>query len=132
MIIESIHSRRYNIFYGIATSIMCIVFLFSAGMYLMKYEMVSGFFTQLGFPVWLIYPMAILKILGVVTIVTKLSKFLKELAYSGFLFNAVLALSAHIMSDGSGYLLSVIALISLIVSWILDRRISTNHTSTFH
>ncbi len=114
------------------TGIMCAVFLFSAGMYLTKYDMVQEFFSHLGFPIWLIYPMAILKILGVIAIVSKLSKFLKELAYSGFLFNAVLALSAHIMAGDNGYLLSIIALLSLILSWILDRRISRANAMSFY
>lgn len=119
-----------KIIYWIATGIMCFIFLYSAGMYFTKYQMVTEFFTHLGFPVWLIYPMAILKILGVVAILTKLSTFLKELAYSGFLFNALLAFSAHIMAADSGYLLSIIALISLIISWILDRRIKFINTKS--
>jgi hypothetical protein len=119
-----------KIIYWIATAVMCLVFLFSAQMYLFKYEMVTGFFKALGFPVWLIYPMAILKILAVVAILAKKSVFLKDLAYAGFLFNALLALSAHINAKDGGYLMSLIALIATIVSWFMDKKLFTKQISS--
>jgi hypothetical protein len=109
--------HKEKIIYWIATIIMCLVFLFSAGMHLLNYEMVTGFFKALGFPVWLIYPMAILKIFGVVAVISNQSKFLKELAYAGFLFNGILAFSAHAMIRDGGYAMSGIAIIGTIVSW---------------
>jgi hypothetical protein len=102
---------------------MSLVFLFSAGMYLSNYKMVEGFFQQLSFPTWLIYPMAILKILGVVAIVSKKSLFLKELAYAGFLFNGILALSAHLIANDGGYVMSGLALLATCVSWFFDRKV---------
>ena len=112
-----------KIIYWISTAIMCLIFLYSASMYLTKYEMVTGFFQALQFPTWLVYPLAITKILGVVAILTKQSKFLKELAYAGFFYDALLALTAHMMNGDGGYLFSVIALSATIISWIFDRRI---------
>ena len=102
---------------------MCLIFLFSAYMYLSNYEQVTGFFEELMFPTWLIYPMAIAKILGVIAILSKQSKFLKELAYAGFFYDALLALCAHLINGDGGYLFSIIALSATIVSWIFDRRI---------
>lgn len=112
-----------KIIYWIATAIMCFVFLFSARMYLANYDMVCGYFKAFGFPTWLIYPMAFAKIAAVVAIVSNLSKFLKELAYAGFLFNALLAFSAHMVAKDGGYLMALIALIAVIISWIMDKQI---------
>lgn len=103
------------------TGVMCAIFLFSATMYLTKHDMVQGFFMHLGFPLWLIYPLAVLKILGVVAVLTKLSSFLKELAYAGFLYDALLATAAHIMAGDGFPLMSVLALAVTVVSWVLDR-----------
>ena len=115
--------KTNKIIYWISTSIMCLVFLLSAGMYLFNYERASGFFIHLGFPTWLIYPLAILKIAAVIAILTKKSKFLKELAYAGFLFDAILALAAHNIAGDGESMLSVIAVVSIIVSWIYDRKV---------
>lgn len=64
-------------------------------MYIMQNDAVKLVFTGLGFPTWLIYPMAIAKILGVIMVLTKFKKFLTEWAYAGFLFNFLLAFGAH-------------------------------------
>ena len=120
--------NKNKIIYWIATGILCAVFLFSAMMYLLKYTMVSGFFEGLGFPVWLVYPLAIAKILGIIILLIKKSNFLKELAYAGFFFDALLALSAHFMVSDGGYLMALIALISTVFSWIYDRKVHGCYT----
>ena len=81
-----------RIIYWGATGIMCAIFLFSAGMYLSNYEMVVGFYENLGFPSWMVYPSAIAKILGVIAILSKKSKLLEEWAYAGFFFDAAMAM----------------------------------------
>jgi len=79
-------------------------------------------FKVLGFPTFLIYPMAIAKILGVVAVASRLSPFLKNLAYAGFFFNVLLAFAAHInISDGE-YPASLIALALLVTSYVFERR----------
>ena len=120
--------NKNKIIYWLATGLLCIVFLFSSMMYLFKYTMVSGFFENLGFPVWLIYPLAIAKIIGIIALLTKKSNFLKELAYAGFLFDALLAFSAHFMVKDGGYLMALIAIISIFVSWIYDRKVFGSYT----
>lgn len=114
--------KRDKFIYWGATGVMCLVFLLSAGMYLFAYDRASGFFTNLGFPTWLIYPLAVLKILGVTAILTKKSDLLKQLAYAGFFFDVVLALSAHLVANDGAAILSVIALTATIVSWLFDRK----------
>jgi len=38
---------------------------FSAGMYFIKYEMVVGFLGYLDFPSWVVYPLAMTKVMGI-------------------------------------------------------------------
>lgn len=120
--------KKNKIIYWIATGLMFAVFLFSSSMYLFAYERASGFFKNLGFPTWLIYPLAILKILGILAVLTKKSKFLKELAYAGFIFDAILALVAHLMVSDGEHMPSVLAIIFITTSWIFDRKVFGNYT----
>ncbi len=115
--------RKTKLIYWIATSLMSAIFLFSASMYLFTYEQISVFFINLGFPTWLIYPLAILKILGVVAIVTKRSIFLKELAYAGFLFDATLALTAHLVVSDGEHIAAILAILFTTTSWFFDRKL---------
>nr|WP_321237626.1 DoxX family protein [uncultured Psychroserpens sp.] len=115
--------KKNKLIYWIATGLMSAIFLFSASMYLLNYERVSGFFVNLGFPTWLIYPLAILKFLGIVAILSKKSTFLKELAYAGFLFDAILALVAHLMVSDGEQMGALLAIIFITFSWIYDRKI---------
>ena len=114
-----------KIIYWVSTAIFCSIFLFSAMMYFTKYEMVKGFFTALGYPVYIIYPLAVAKSLGVVAILSKKSRVLKEWAYAGFFFDVVLASAAHIHTNDGGQLLALTAMIMLIISRIFDSKVFT-------
>lgn len=105
-----------KITYWISTLLMCAVFTFSAQMYFRNTEMVRGFFESLGYPSYIVIPLAILKVLGIIAILTKKSKMLMEWAYAGFLIDAVLAFVAHQVAEDGGALFSIIAIISIIIS----------------
>jgi len=111
-----------KIAYWIATLMMCGLFASSAFMYFTKYDMVAGFFEQLGYPTYVIYPLAILKVLGIVAIMSKLSVTLKEWAYAGFFLDLILASAAHYHA-GHPVGLSVFGLIPWGISYFLDRRL---------
>ncbi len=115
--------KKNKIIYRIATIIMSLVFTFSAGMYFLNYDRVSGFFENLGFPTWIIYPLAVLKILGLIAIWTRKSNILKEWAYAGFFFDATLAFFAHYMVADGEWLLSVIAMITVLISRVYEDKV---------
>lgn len=112
-----------KIVYWVSTAIFCSIFLFSAFMYFTKYEMVKGFFTSLGYPVYIIYPLAVAKILGIAAILTKKSGELKEWAYAGLFFDAALATAAHLHAKDGGQWLAITAMAMLIISRIFDSKI---------
>jgi hypothetical protein len=111
-----------KVIFWISTTLMCLIFLFSAGMYFTKYEMVAAYFDQLNYPTYLIYPLAIAKILGVIAIISNRSKVLKEWAYAGFFFDAVLAAIGH-YHNGEGFGLSALAMIIIVISRIYDDKV---------
>lgn len=110
-----------KIVYWIVTGLLCLMMLGSAGMYIFNYAEVAKIFTNLGYPTYIIYPLAVAKILGVIAILTKYSKTLKEWAYAGFFFDFLLAASAHYFVNES-ILFAIIALVLLLVSYALDRK----------
>lgn len=114
---------KNKIIYRVSTVLLSLLFFAGAMMYIFDYERAYGFFVSLGFPTWLIYPLATLKILGAIAVLTRYSNFLKELAYAGFLYDVLLALAAHIMVRDGEYVLSILALILITVSWIFERKV---------
>jgi len=112
-----------KIIYYIATAVLTLVMLFSAYNYFFNYEMITGFFTAMGFPTWIVYPLAVFKLLGLVAIWTRISPVLKDLAYAGFFYNTLLAFFAHYMHNGGGFTFAIVAFIAVMVSYAMQRKI---------
>ncbi len=115
-------NNRDKIVYWASTGLITVLMLFSAGMYFINYEMVSEVFTSLGYPTYIIYPLAIAKILGLIAIWTKKSQVLKEWAYAGFFFDLVLAGLAHINADDGGFVPALVGLVLLLVSYFSEKK----------
>jgi hypothetical protein len=109
--------KAKKITYYITTILFSIMLLMGAGMYFFNYEHVTGEFTKLGFPLWIIYPLAVVKILGIIALWVKaIPNTLREWAYAGFFFNLVLAFHAHIGAQDGDQYGALIALVLLLVS----------------
>ena len=113
--------KRSKIIYLIATGLLTANMLLSVGMYLFNHEMVVGMFEALSYPPYIIYPLAIAKILGLIAIWSNKSKTLKEWAYAGFVFDFLLAISAHINAEDGGYAGGVVALVLVLTSYSFYR-----------
>lgn len=100
-----------------STGLLSAMMLMSAGMYFFNNETISATFTNLGFPTYIIYPLAIAKILGLVAIWTEKSKALKEWAYAGFFFDFLLAASAHIAANDGEFAGAFVAMVLLFTSY---------------
>ena len=114
---------KNKIIYYISTAIMCLIFLLSAFMYFTRYEMVKGFFEHMGFPIWVIYPLAVAKVLGVIAIVYRKSQTLKEWAYAGFFYDAVLATAAHYFAGDGITPPSIVAATAVVISYMYEKRL---------
>ena len=97
--------------------------LASGIIYLINYTEAAKAFSSLGYPIYLVYPLGIAKILGVIAILTKKSRTLKDLAYAGFFYDFILALMAHLNARDGGFAFPIVALVLLIVSYVTDRKI---------
>ena len=116
-------NKRDKIIYWMSTGLITALMLFSAVMYVINNEMVSEVFSNLGYPTYIIYPLATAKVLGLIAIWTKKSRILKEWAYAGFFFVMGLAVSAHININDGGFAPALIGIILLIVSYVYDKKV---------
>lgn len=115
--------KKDLLIYRITTGLLTVLMLFSASMYFAQNEMVSETFLKLGFPTFVIYPLAIAKILGLVAIWTNKSSMLKEWAYAGFVFNLLLAAGAHIAINDGEYAPALLGLVLVAVSYLYNRKL---------
>ncbi|MEO9662360.1 MAG: DoxX family protein [Maribacter dokdonensis] len=112
-----------KIIYYIATGIFTLVMLFSASMYFFNHDYVKTAFQSLGYPTYLIYPYASAKLIGLFAIWNPKFYLIKEWAYAAFFFAVLLAFFAHIMVGDGEQTAAVIALLSLIISYIFSKKV---------
>ena len=112
-----------RIFYWVVTIPFAALILFAAFNYFFKHALIVDVFTRLGFPAYIIYPLAVAKVLGLAALLSNYSKTLKEWAYAGFFFNLVLALSAHINAGDGQWTPAAVCLVLLTASYVLDRQV---------
>lgn len=115
--------NKNKIIYWVSTGLVTLLMLFSVYQYIFNHEAIVGAFESLGYPAYLIYPLAIAKLLGLTAILSRVSNLIKNLAYAGFFYDFVLALVAHLMAGDGGYLFALIATAALIVSFFYERKV---------
>lgn len=115
-----------KIIYWISTALLSLIMLFSAQMYLLHYESAAYYYKYLGFPEWMIYPSAFAKVLALIAIWSKLSRFLKEWSYAGLTFDLIMAITAHYMAGDGITWMSSVGLLLVVVSYIMDGKLYGN------
>ena len=110
--------------YWIATGLLSALMLGSAGAYLLKTADVGEIFLRLGFPAFIVVPLAVAKILGVLAITLRRSSTLAEWVYAGFFFDFLLALGAHLDAGDREVQAVITALVALGASYWLRARLT--------
>ncbi len=116
--------KRDQIIYYVSTGLLSVLMLYSVSMYFFKHEDISQLFTNFGYPTYIIYPYAVIKLLGLFAIWNPNFKLIKEWAYAGFFFAFVLAFFAHFMIGDGDQMGAVVALVLLITSYIFNKKTS--------
>lgn len=109
--------KKTRIIHLITKGLLSLLMLMSAGMYLFNYAEIATTFQGLGFPTYIIIPLAILKIAGVLTIWFSKNQSLTDWAYAGFFFNFVLALSAHLVKNDGEFAGALMAIVFLSIAY---------------
>jgi len=114
--------KANKIIYYAATGLLSLMMLGSAGMYIFNHAEIAGIFKTLGYPTYIIYPLAAAKLLGLAAIWSDYSKTLREWAYAGFFFDFLLALSAHLNAGDGGWPTAAVAFLLWTISYVFDKR----------
>lgn len=114
--------KTNKIIYNVTTGLLTIVCLFSAGNYIFNNEMFSQKFLEFGYPTYIIYPLAVANLMGLIAIWSNKSKTLSEWAYAAFFFDFILAIAAHLSINDGGFPFPLFALILLLSSYLSGRR----------
>jgi len=110
--------KSKRIVFWTSTVLLALLMVFSAFNYFFQHLFVVEAFEALGYPSYLIYPLGILKILGIVTLLIPGYKILKHWAYAGFTINFSLAFFAHVNVGDGEWAGALLALILLYTSFI--------------
>lgn len=121
--------NRTKIIYWTFTGLFTLAILGGVGMYFTQHDFVAEMFSKLGFPKWLVYPLACAKLLGVIGILQKKSKILKEWAYAGFFFDLVLATSAHLVANDGEAFGAIIVMVLMFGSYFFGKRLNLQEGS---
>lgn len=99
--------------YWITTAILCGIMMYSAQLSVFNTSLAQNLFVSYNYPSYLVLPLAIAKVLGVIVILWRPHKGLTEWAYAGLFFDLVLATLAHYHAGETWYGLSFIGLVVL-------------------
>ncbi|MBD9461833.1 DoxX family protein [Pseudomonas sp. Pdm06] len=110
--------------YWLSTAALALLYLASATLYVTKKAWVGQALADLGYPSYLIPMLTVLKILGVVAILSRPSVALSDLAYAGMLYHLLLSASAHLgVRKPLGALPAAIGIVLLIASFLTQNAV---------
>lgn len=120
------NQKTSKIIYYASTGLLTALMLFSAGMEIFAYDELSKAVENLGYPTYIIYPLATAKLLGLFAIWSRISITLKEWAYAGFFFDVILGASAHLTAGDGEAGGAILGIILVLVSVWSERKVFGN------
>lgn len=118
------HMKTKKIIYWTVTGLLSAMLIMSSGMYIFQNEMIQQLFSGFGYPTYLIYPLAVVKISAVIVLLTQRNSKIKEWAYAGLFFEFILAFFAHIMVGDGEQMGAVMAIILVTISYVYNKKIN--------
>lgn len=119
-----------KIAYWASTGLLLLLLTWAAFSYHAIHETQAGFFTAFGYPTYLVYPLAYLKIIAIFVIVSHRYNDLRDMVYAAFFFNMILALVGHIIL-GDFYGHALLGLICLPISYLFGNQVRGRPTRDF-
>lgn len=116
------NTKFKKIAYWGATGIILFLLTWAAGSYHFIHDTQAGFFEAFGYPTYLVYPLAWLKIIAILVIVSHRYSDLRDMVYAAYFLNMALALVGHIVY-GDFYGHALIGLFLLPVSYLLGNQV---------
>lgn len=121
--------------YWVSTSLLSLLYLTSAYIYVAKGDWVRQILAGLGYPAYLVPVMIGVKVLGVAAILSRVSVALSDLAYAGIFYHLLLSGLAHLgVRKPGGAMPAAIGLALLAASFVTQnaaREIPSPHMQAF-
>jgi hypothetical protein len=108
--------------YWVATGYMLLLMMWSAVTYHIFHDGMASFFVAFGYPAYLVYPLAYLKVIGVIVIITNRYNNLKDWVYATYYINMILAFVAHVVAQNF-YWHAVLGLVCVPLSYIYSNKV---------
>ncbi|WP_426357785.1 DoxX family protein [Pseudocolwellia sp. HL-MZ19] len=121
---DSEHSPHLfiKILYWLSTGIVLFLLTFAAISYHVMHDAQASYFTAFGYPTYLVYPLAYLKIAAILVIVCHKFNDLRDMAYAAYFLNMAMALVGHIVyGDFYGHALA--GMIAIPISYLLGNKV---------
>ena len=116
--------KSAKITYWAATGLVAFVYLGAGAFYISSHDMVVGMYEGLlKYPTYIIWPLAVLKVVAAVVILWRPSTFLSDFAYAAMFWHLLLAASAHMAAGDPGWPPAIVAWIALLVSFLTQNRV---------
>ena len=116
--------KSAKITYWAATGLVAFVYLGAGAFYISSHDMVVGMYEGLlKYPTYIIWPLAVLKVVAAVVILWRPSTFLSDFAYAAMFWHLVLAFGAHVGAGDPGWPPALATWVLLIASWMTANRV---------
>ncbi len=115
-------SKLDKTLYWISTGLVLLMMAWSVVSYIFMHDFMSGFFVKMGYPTYIMYPLAGLKLVAIVVIVTNRYKDLKDMAYAAYYITMVFATAAPLSVGDTPYH-AFVGLIAVPLSYIYSNRV---------
>jgi len=115
-------NNKNKIIYRVVTVLFSIMILIGTALYFVNHDLVAARVSNLGYPSYIVYPLGVLKILGLVAIWRNKSRRLIEWAYAGFVYVLILGVFAHLAINDNEHLPALISLILGVTSYMFYRK----------
>lgn len=120
-------TKHEKIIYWVSTALVLFAMSWSVIMYHLTIEGVPNFFEVYGYPGYVKYPLAYLKLIAILVIVSNRFNNLKEMVYAAYFINLVMATAGHLIGGdgvpGHHPWHAYILLIALPFSYIYSNRV---------
>ena len=115
-------TRTEKVVYWIATGYMLLLMMWSVVSYHIFHDGMASFFVAFGYPAYLVYPLAYLKLIGVVVLITNRYRNLKDWVYATYYINMALAFVAHVVAENF-FWHAALGLVCVPISYIYSNKV---------
>ena len=119
---ESKPNLFVKIVYWLSTGIVLFLLTFAAISYHVIHDAQAAYFTAFGYPTYLVYPLAYLKIATILIIVSHRYNDLRDMAYAAYFLNMAIALVGHI-DYGDFYGHALVGMIAIPISYLFGNKV---------